>query len=1224
MRAIVPVIAMVAAVAGGIPHTARADAGDPERKLYVVGVSHLDTQWYFNIQETISVHIPETFGGTFALFEKVPEFNFSWEGAYRYMLLEEYYPGMFEELKQWVDLGRWAPGGSSLEAGDVNVPSPESLVRHFLIGTRYFREKLGRASKDVFLPDCFGFGHALPTVAAHCGLTGFSTQKLGWGSVVDIPFGIGRWQGVDGSSLVAALKLPSYTSAVDHDLSYDQPLFEQCSTVFPAENLALGTTYFGVGDEGGPVKQADAEWVHKSVLSDGPIQVLSAFSDQLFADLTPGQVAQLPSYNGELLLTTHGTGSYTSQGAMKRWNRNNELIADAAERAWVLADWLGLQAYPAAQLHATWIRFLAQHFHDVLPGTSTADVYLFAWNDELLALNRFSALLTDAVGALARALDTQVEGTPLVVFNPLALQREDPVRAFVRYPAAAPANVTVLAPEGTEVPSQILSRGDDWLEVLFLAKVKPVGLAVFDVRESSAPCSIDTGLVVADRVLESGRYRVEISESGDIASIKDKSVGKELLSAPVQLALWDNNSSVWPAWELLWSDLSVPAREVVAGPAEIAVVESGPARIALEIRRTNGASTYVQHVRLAAGTAGDRIEVVNRIDWHTPSSTLKAVFPLAAANPKATYDLGVGTVARGNATDRMYEVPAQQWADLTATDGSFGVTVSNDCKYGWDKPDDATLRLTLVNTPLDWPLAVLRYGQHTQDLGPHVITFAIHGHTGDWKTAAWPVAARVNQPVLAFQTQRAQGPMGRELSAISVAGGDVAVKAVKRAEDADGYVVRLVEMAGTQAKNATLTFGNGIQSAEELNGIEDPLATATVKDGALRADFAPFQMRTFRIRPAKANGTFESPASRVVPLDFNVDVMSLDSARGDGVMGKSELGKKVSLPGELIPESLVDGGIEFALGSSAAGALNAVECHGQTVPLPALHEGDRLFVLAAALDDEECTLAVGGQSHTLAVQKFTGQIGSWVGRVLPDKPLDDPGGFLINDPAQFLPPFYKQDRIAWYTTHRHLATGDDPYKFTYLFRYELPVPEGATSVTLPDKPACRIFAMTLSAAPGTRVLAASRLFAEHDPLAQAVDWSVMNPAEPETPPDPQPETAEDASSLDSAAGDGGPGGGPGDGGPGDGGPGDGGPVDGASGRSGGCSAGSAGSGPATPIRIVLLALALLACRGEGRGRRAGDGGPGFERFLSRRASHGTLLWDGAVGPQRPASRRSEE
>jgi alpha-mannosidase len=125
-----------------------------------------------------------------------------YEGAIHYMWFKEYYPEAWTTLQKYVAAGRWRLSGSWVNAADVNVSSPESLMRQALYGKRFFRREFQRTSQDVYLPDCFGFGFALPSIAANSGLAAFSTQKLTWGSSVPIPFPIGLWKGADGNSVV--------------------------------------------------------------------------------------------------------------------------------------------------------------------------------------------------------------------------------------------------------------------------------------------------------------------------------------------------------------------------------------------------------------------------------------------------------------------------------------------------------------------------------------------------------------------------------------------------------------------------------------------------------------------------------------------------------------------------------------------------------------------------------------------------------------------------------------------------------------------------------------------------------------------------------------------------------------------------------------------------------------------------------------------------------------
>ena len=61
-------------------------------------------------------------------------------------------------------------------------PAPEAIIRQVLYGNTYFRKEFGKASAEFMLPDCFGFPASLPSILAHAGVKGFSTQKLssGW------------------------------------------------------------------------------------------------------------------------------------------------------------------------------------------------------------------------------------------------------------------------------------------------------------------------------------------------------------------------------------------------------------------------------------------------------------------------------------------------------------------------------------------------------------------------------------------------------------------------------------------------------------------------------------------------------------------------------------------------------------------------------------------------------------------------------------------------------------------------------------------------------------------------------------------------------------------------------------------------------------------------------------------------------------------------------------
>src|SRR6202521_1295833 len=574
--------------------------------LYVVGYAHLDTEWRWEYPQVINEYIRKTMEDNFTLFEKYPHYVFNFSGANRYRFMKEYFPADFAKVKKYVDSGRWFPAGSSMEEGDVNTPSAETIIRQVLYGNNWFRKELGKASSEYMLPDCFGFPASLPTILAHSGVKGFSTQKLVWGSSAPgggleslektpegTPFNVGVWVGPDGESVLAGLNPGDYSGGIDTDLSHPlpplppDPVFEEGQKRLQAlrQKLELADQrgqppdqkdvqdftnlrnqqraltkvqqdrdldryqhdwaarverngkvsgvftdyhYYGTGDIGGTpdeesVKRLEAiatkakanlppegqlfregqphpEW--PAVKGGyGPVHVISANAEQMFLDITPSEAAGLPRYTGEMELTNHSAGSLTSQAYQTRWLRKEELLADAAEKSSIAAEWLGARPYPLQRLNDAWTLVMGGHFHDLAAGTATPKSYEFAWNDDVIAMNQFAGVLSNATKGVAAALNTETKGVPIVVFNPLNIAREDLVEASVSFRGGEPKSVHVTGPDGKAVPAQISND-----KVVFVAKAPSVGYAVYDVQPGSGPAD-QYGMKVSENSLENQYYR---------------------------------------------------------------------------------------------------------------------------------------------------------------------------------------------------------------------------------------------------------------------------------------------------------------------------------------------------------------------------------------------------------------------------------------------------------------------------------------------------------------------------------------------------------------------------------------------------------------------------------------------------------------------------------------------------------------------------------------------
>ena len=150
----------------------------------------------------------------------------------------------------------------------------------------------------------------------------------------------------------------------------------------------------------------------------------------------------------------------------------------------------------------------------------------------MLSLNQFGNEYENAVGGVASAMDTSVaEGTALVVNNPVAIDRNDVVEATVTMDSDC-EYVRVYDDDGNEVPSQILSKDGNVFEIAFTAEVASMGYRVFDVRPADSASDIDTGMSVTANSLSNDKYDVTIDENGDISSIYDKTLDKELWLNP--------------------------------------------------------------------------------------------------------------------------------------------------------------------------------------------------------------------------------------------------------------------------------------------------------------------------------------------------------------------------------------------------------------------------------------------------------------------------------------------------------------------------------------------------------------------------------------------------------------------------------------------------------------------------------------------------------------------
>ncbi|MBR3967154.1 MAG: alpha-mannosidase [Clostridia bacterium] len=1071
-------------------------AEDNVKKIYTVAGAHLDTTWLWNLETTVNQFLRNTLTGgeesatkshvgNFYLMDKYPEYKFNFEGAYRYELIEEYFPEEWEKLKEYIANGQWNTAGALYENGDVTTPSPEALIRNVLYGNQYFADTFGNEhrTKDIYLPDAFGYGTVLPSVGAHTNLESFVGFKLHMGTTLDgtedslakagkwkstygfssgsyVPFdsGYGAWVGPDGNYLFSALhQAGSYAGGVSGNVHTQRGTLHAQNIDLFGWNGSILT--YGTGDRGGSPTEASVQAVVNSAKNNTETsQVIIATVDQWAKELTDEQKAAMLSraYVGDLLMNQHGVGSYTARSISHRWNSRSELLAAATENASVLADWIGASEYPQDKLNEAWKRVIAHQFHDDITGTSNRECYERNWNEYIISLNQFAAEYENALSGIASVMDTSAANeVALVVHNPVGADRADTVKASVDMGKNV-NYVKVYDADGKEVPSQIIAKNGNVVDIIFKASIPSMGYKVYDVRSSSAPSAVNSGLSVSANSLSNDKYTVTLNANGDIASIYDKEIGKELLASPIVLGIFDDTEgdgteqaqgdTEWPAWEIRLSDYIDKQHKdyVKDSTPTITVEEKGNARVAIRVVREYNNSTFDQLISLEAGNAPVKVE--NNVNWFEDATLLKAVFNTTAKNEMATYDLGLGAIERTTNTGVQGEVPAQKWVDITDESGSYGISVLSDSKNGWDKYDESTMRLTLIHTP--YAKGSWIGGQQSYiDFGENHFSFAVSSHSGTVGEGDTQKEAQFfTEPMTALQTVAHDGALGGEYSFASLSNNDVIIRAVKKAETGvgldttdDEYIVRFNEGAGKAQNDVVFTMGSGIASVRPVYGSEETIPAEKLaemseyrlEDGKLIFDMTKYEIRSFAVTLNDSDVTGKSTEITFVSLPYNTDMVSSNENKADSTLDTI----KTAFPAELLSDTIKSGGVEFKLGSFADGENNAVISNGQTITLP---EGDynKAYILAFSLSgDRRANFGIGDQNNTVIIADAFKNVASWEMYTSPTKKTTDS--------------YIKEQDIGFMATHHHENGEDMATASMYMFKYELDIPAGAESITLP-------------------------------------------------------------------------------------------------------------------------------------------------------------------------------
>jgi alpha-mannosidase len=823
-----------------------AKAGPPmEVSIVGAGHAHIDVAWLWTLAQTRR-KAGRTFHTVLRLMEEFPNYHFTQSQPQLYDYVRQDYPELFEDIKEAISGGRWETIGGMWVEADCNLSGPESLARQFLLGRAFYREHFGEGvdSPVLWLPDVFGYAWNLPQLIKEAGLDYFFTIKIGWSQYNRLPYDSFWWQGLDGTQVLTHFSTTpeggSVYASTYNAMATPEQAFGTWTNFQQKEQQTELLMAYGYGDGGGGPTRQMLENVELMGAFPAAPQMRAGKVIDFYRNLEVSCGDELPVWNGELYLEIH-RGTYTTQSRNKRANRKSEFLLHDAEFLATLASLADPDFdYPAEKLRKAWELVCLNQFHDIIPGSSINPVYV----DSLEQYAEIREIGEEVQRAALSALSAGYEGAnTLLAVNPTSFTRHD----VIFWPGKLGANQHLCRADGTMIHCQPTAEGM-WIDA---GELSPYSVTRLQICEGQV-LHMHSEVTASAHHLENDFLRVELDDAGDITRIYDKTNDREVLpegAVANQFQAFEDRPLNWDAWDI---DIFYDEKRYPAEPASsVRVVEDGPLRATLEIRRRILNSEYTQRISLSHNSP--RLDFDTHIDWRERHILLKVAFPVEILSPVATYEIQWGNVQRPTHRNTSwdwarFETCAQKWVDLS--EGGYGVSLLNDCKYGHDIHHNV-MRISLLRSPT--------HPDPEADQGEHHFTYSLYPHSGSWDERTIREAYAVNDPILVADARKrgseesAQQRGGEAGTAsaplVSVDQPNIVIETVKQAEDGNGIIVRFYE---TQRRHGpvTLTTSFDLAGAELANLLEEKKTELTVNNNQVTVQVRPYQIVTIRLRRA--------------------------------------------------------------------------------------------------------------------------------------------------------------------------------------------------------------------------------------------------------------------------------------------------------------------------------------------------------------------------------------
>ncbi len=814
-----------------------------------------------------------------------------------------------DELGKYIKEGRIEIG--ALMGNEISaLCSHEELVRLMYPSFRMARQFDGQILTGA-ITDVPGLSWGLPTVMAGAGVKYFfaglptyfewgrSDIHTFWDESAVLRNGrpdAFRWQGPDGESVLVYYQgTYGFFGDVTGPKSYKYVMDRLPGEL---EQMQKRGTPFSVmryihnGVDNYPpdmviskiVREWNDKWAHP--------KLIVGTNNMFFKELEK-QCSDVRTFTGELPHTDYVVGAISTAKETTINRLTHERLASAEKLATLASMTAG--SYPADNIRKAYDDMLLYDEHTWGKSYPAGRLQDWAWNEKSHYAYRAAGLsqqITDSsIRHLVNKIERKEDGHYIIVFNPLSFERTDVVSVarFGRLGSddalldlhtsrtaqpklnSVPHQSIDLAGPQTPVPyaayrharGQFESR--ELADLVFIAEnVPPMGYKTYKITAVPKLPPFPNNIQVGEHTLESRFYRIKIDpKTGGIASIFDKELKRELADegAPHKI-----NQFV-----MRWVQSGK-----IEGPADVTVDkgQAGPVCGSLIVRAHGpGCPQITQEIILYDRIK--RIDFANRIlKDSTPLQEIYFAFPFKIDKPDFRFE-GSNSVIKpfrdqfpGSNTN-YYTV--QHWADVS--DGQFGITLSpteshllefgglwpNYCSqahHGIDPPGYGAAFITPEQVTKGHMYAFVMSSNFRTNFQPVqqseiLFRYSLTSHEGDWRKGdcarfGWGVANRL---IADDVRGKRGGPLAHDaMTFCSVDKPNVLLTTLKRAEDGNGIIIRLIETQGKKT-TATVTLPHvAIAKALSTNLVEVDIEPAVFTKHEIKANLKPFGITTFRIQ----------------------------------------------------------------------------------------------------------------------------------------------------------------------------------------------------------------------------------------------------------------------------------------------------------------------------------------------------------------------------------------